>query len=535
MDSNEFNRHGSSDWATARDVKRAGYCTASLNAIHLGFFKPSWNWRLNWNGDAGILICAGPRSGKYTGIGGYNALPGFSQRTQVIHDSKGEWWETALNQTLDGRRCAIWSPFERPGVPRHRINPVGHIKAGSEKMVAFIKVLMESLVPESGGGNSRFFELSAREIGEAIAIPVTERDGQLTFPALKYAIDLMLQDTAEAHDFEWLMKSSRWSQVQSVQEFIRQGKKSSSNTFFSVMAELKNALACLSEPRLLESVSPPFDIDIEDIARKGKWNLYLMPHSDFISIWGPVLRTFFTTMKALKEEYPDARDQDWWVDEAHLLAPFPMLARMLNFGAGMGVRPIIMVQSFEQLDDIVPNGSTIIPAGCGVQIYFGIREIESAKTNSEMLGKQTLRYNDGLAQSEARLKRKAIIEGIFSGADPVALGRDYRHQTNASQHRSEMERWLMTASEITRMPAGHAIMFGDHLPHPARIYIPPYYEQRQLAGRFYPHNKYSADMSKVRVKTRLGHTWLDVKTGPVPHEFAQFPQYADGHWTYIES
>lgn len=535
MPDNERNKYGSSKWAARAQLKRAGYFSASHNAIFLGFYEPSWKLRLNWNGPSGMLICAGPRAGKFTGIGGYNALPGFSQNTEVVLDIKGEWEEVSKDQTPDDRKVACWSPFERPGVTSSSINPAGHIKAGDKKMISFIKKFMASSIPQTGGNNSKFFELSAQDYGECIAIPITERDGEFTIPAFFDAINMLLQDTPEAHKLEWLMKSSPHKHVVAAAEAIRQGKNSSNNAFLSIMAELKNAFSCMSDPSLRASVSPPFDITLEDIVCDGKWRLYLMPDSGLIETWSPVIRAFYETLKEIKERNPQAPDMDWWLDECHLLAPFPLIAKMLNFGAGIGIRPIIIVQSFAQLDDICPNGSTIIPAGCGVQIYFRIREIESAERISRMLGNQTLRYNDTLARDEAKLKRKKLIDGLFSNGDPIALGRELNHFKKASQHRSEMERPLMTASEIMRLPAGKAIMFGDGLPHPALLTMIPYYERRELAGRFFPHHKYADDMTKVRVKTRWGHTYLNVISTTVPDKYRQFPQYKAQPYLCIEA
>ncbi len=533
MSQNEFNKYGSSDWATWRQLKTAGYCTPSQNALFLGFHDVRWSSRLFWNSAAGILICAGPRIGKFKFIGAFNALPGLSQRTQIFHDPKAEWWEIALDQTPDRRKCAVWSPNKRKGVPQDRINPVC-IKADDPKMISRIKKFLASSVTVTGG-NAKFFELSAQDFGECIAITVTMRDGEFTIPAFYDAINLVLKNTEDAHKFEWLMQSCPHKHVGAAADIIRYGKNNSSNTFQSIMAELKNAFSCMSDPFLRASVSSPFNMSLEEIVRDGRWNLYLMPDSDFIDTWSPVIRAFYETLRELKEHNPDAPDQDWWLDECHLLAPFPLVAKMLNFGAGIGIRPIIIVQSFEQMDDICPNGSTIIPAGCGVQIYFGIREIESAERISRMLGNQTLRYNDALAQDEAKLQRRRLFDGLFGRGDPISLGREYSHHKKASHHRSEIERPLMTASEIMRMTPGRALMFGDELPHPVDLQLFAYYERRELAGQFFPHHKHTDDMTKVRVKTRFGHKLLNVMIGPVPQEFADYPQYADGTWTYIAS
>lgn len=54
-----------------------------------------------------------------------------------------------------------------------------------------------------------------------------------------------------------------------------------------------------------------------------------------------------------------------------------------------------------------------------------------------------------------------------------------------------------------------------------------------MARRFHP-NPYHPPADRVRVKTLFGHAWRKVITSPTPQRFADYPQYQNGLWSWIE-
>lgn len=528
---NERFRHGSAHWATERELKRAGYFTRTKQSVHIGF---AYGRALYWDGDSGGLINAGPRSGKCTGLIGYNACAGFSQNNQVFFDLKAELAMIGRDQTAEMRRCWFWAPHKRFCRPQHKIDLMSHITLDSPTLIADITLQFENCLPESGG-NAKFFELSAQRLCKSIGLNGVEIEGFFSFRTFKYNLDLLLQDNEETDALIASMSASRFGDVRAAAGEIANGLSSGSNAFLSVVAEAQNAFRCLADPELLSSISPPYDLTLEEFCDSDCANLYLMPLPEFAKSWAPIIRIFLGNLKLLKSRRPNARKQDWWIDEAPLLAPFPLLAEVLNLGAGQGVRAFIVTQSFKQMKSLVTDGDTLLPAGAGMQIYFGVRDDETASRLSKSIGSETLYYNDDLKRSEAALQKKQTFRRLLAGDDPLKLGMDYAHHKRASQHRSVQERPLIRPDEIRHLPRGKAIIFLDGLSGPVLADLIAYFENRPMTGRFQSNPHFAPKgMDKVRVKTLFGQAWRTVREKPVPPEFAHLPQYADAPYTIVE-
>lgn len=529
---NERFRNGSAHWASERELKREGYFTRTKQSVHIGF---AYGRPLYWSGDSGGLINAGPRSGKLTGVIGYNACTGFSQNNQVFFDLKAEIAMVGRDQTAEKRSCWFWAPHKRFCRPQHKIDLMSHITLDSPTLIADITRHFEDCIPETDGGKNRFFELSAQGLGKSLGLSGVETEGFHSFATFNHNLGLLLQDNGETDALIARMSASRFSEVRAAAGYIANGMASQSNAFLSVVAEAQNAFRCLNDPDLLASISPPFDVTIEQFCDHDSANLYLMPQPEFVKSWAPIIRAFLGNLKLLKSRKPNARKQDWWVDEAAMLAPFPLLAEVLNLGAGQGVRAFIVTQSLKQMKAIVPDGDTLLPAGAGVQVFFGVRDDETASRLSKSIGFETLYFDDELKRSEAALQKKQVLRRVLSGGDPFKLGMEYAHHNRASEHRSQQQRLLIEQNVIRHLPRGKAIIFLDGLSGPVLADLKPFFENRPLAGRFQSNPHYAPKgMAKVRVKAWIGHRWKAVREKPVPPEYAHLPQYADAPYTVVE-
>jgi type IV secretion system protein VirD4 len=123
---------------------------------------------------------------------------------------------------------------------------------------------------------------------------------------------------------------------------------------------------------------------------------------------------------------------------------------------------------------------------------------------------------------------------MFSGADPFAAGMNYGYQVQASVHRVKQARLLMTPDEVLNMPEDKQVIFisGKNL---MPIYADkfPYFTNPAMAGAFMP-NPYHPPMDSVQVITRSGAKRKPVITERVPAEFAHYPQYESGDWSFIK-
>ena len=176
----EWHRHGSARFAERADLLRAGMLTQTPTSLFLGFCEERSIW---YDGDGGLLMVAGARSGKLRDILAYNLFSGIcSLETILLLDPKGELAAISQNQTPDGKHCRYWNPLALHGLPQDRVNPVGHLKWSSPTLFSDMKVFQEQFLPQSGSANGVYFELNARRWGEAIGLALAKRNGVLTLP-----------------------------------------------------------------------------------------------------------------------------------------------------------------------------------------------------------------------------------------------------------------------------------------------------------------------------------------------------------------
>lgn len=537
---NENFRFGSAGFATTREIADAGMFKETPDALLIGFDGNKQIW---YSGAGGLLMVAGARGGKLATILGYNLCHGIAGGINFVTlDMKGELAAISRDQTPDKKYCIYWNAQALHDLPQHRINPVDYMRADSPSLVSDIKVYCENMIVTSGGTNSAYFEGRAREFLEGIIVTLVKRDGVLTLPALYEAINLIPTDGDAWLDLAWEMNQSGYPLSVRVEEEIAtaRGQDGSGGGFQGILGELFRAFACLSDPALMASVSPPYHFSFADLCEDDRrWQVYLCPPAEFVSAWSPVIKSMFVAGMIYKSRKPSAPSQTWVLDECAQLSKFPLVTKLFTYGAGIGVRPWAIYQSSDQMKQTGINAETIIPSSAAVRSYFTVRDLPSAQLVSRMLGAETLEYDDELQQSRARMAKRQAVQAMIMGGDPFSAAMQASHHSQASQHRSTMQRWLRTPDEVLNMPVDKQFIFADALPGAIYADRKPYYEQAFMAGRFHPNPYHQSedhpDRATVRVKTRFGYKWLPIIAGPVPRAFANYPQYMSGFWSRVRS
>ena len=518
---NELHRNGSARWAERNEIADAGIFKKGERGLYIG---SAFGRALHWNGEGAVLCCASPRSGKFTGFGARNCLTGSSQANKVFLSPKLEEAVVGFDQTAEARKSYHVTTTPRYDLQQDKVNPVGHIHEDSPTLEDDIQAWCKDALPESGGGNAKYFELTAQRLMEGLGLTITEWEGQLILPALYDAANLVQQDDSAWEHLAKHMRMSRFDKSRAVEAEISMGRASGSNSFYGVVAEVQNALSPLSISNVRRVFSPPFTFTLEEYVRTPNCNLHLGPEAEFIKGQKLIWRSMLSTIATLKRRHIDAPKIDLWIDEAVLLAPFPLIGELVNFAPGYGLRTIIIVQSLRQLDQLFDHGREVITDGVAVQIYLGINGIDTARLLSATLGNQTLYFNDELAQAKAELEARRAVDTMLRGGDPFRAGLEQKYFEKAARNRPQQVRRLMNEDEIINMPKGEGFIFVDGMEHPIYAEFPPYYEQRGLAGRFLP-SPFFPPHDRIRVKTLLGHKWRPVHRGPPPEQFRDFPQY----------
>lgn len=528
---NEINRFGSAAFANEEDVSRAGMFQRGPNSLFLGFVdgRPIF-----WNGPGGLLLTAGARSGKYRDLLAYNTCDGIYSGHLVVLDPKAEDEAVSGISALSKRYKYTWNPHALNGSRQDRCNVVEYVRADSPTLVSDVKVLCEGLISLSGSPQAVYFEKRARELMEAIILTLTRLDGVLTVPRLYRVINLIPGNTDEWREFAFEMHESGFEIAERVEEEIAASRGKESGGMTGILGELFKAVACYSEPRLMASVSPPYTFSLADLAAHDKrCVLHIMPPAEFINAWSPAIKMIFVGLRIFKSRNPSAPPQTWIIDEAAQLDKFPLIVEAFSIGAGLGIRPVAVFQSADQMKAIGPQADNVITASAACRVYFGIRDLSSATTLSRMLGAQTLEFDDMAAQARALHAKQQAMHALMEGGDFVQAGLDMVHHSQMANLRTKQQRWLRTPDEILTMPGDRALVFADGLPGAIEARRAPYYEQRFMAGRFLP-NPYHPPSDRVRVKTAFGMKERRVITERVPESYAHLPQYRGGYWSYVE-
>ncbi|MCJ2187899.1 type IV secretory system conjugative DNA transfer family protein [Novosphingobium beihaiensis] len=529
MDQNELFRFGSARPATKQEIRKAGYFERRPESVFAGF---AYGKPLFGNQDASFYLQAGSRSGKLTDIIAFSLCQGIYMHSIIAMDCKFELADISRQQIIGRKYCIYWNPTGDPAHPQHRINPVCYIRIDNPSLISDVKLFCQNILPLSGSPQAEFFELRAQAFMEAIILTIVRLDGVLTFPRLYQIINLIPGNSDEWLSFAWEMHEG--SQLErAIEEEIAASRQSDNRTVQNIISELLKALAPLTDNRLMESVSPPYTMSMADLCGSQPYHVYIMAPAEFVESWAPIIKALFVCAFIYKRRAGGhCTPQLWLLDECALLKGFPIVLIVFSLGATYEIRAFAVFQTHSQAKAIAKDADSILPASAGLSWQFGIRDTASAERLSQRLGMQSLYFDDTLRQHEADMARKKAVRDIISGGDPIEAGMRAEHYRRASQHRSCQQRLLQTPAEILGMPRNRMWISADGLEHSIYAERWPYYEQRWMAGNFHP-SRFFPPLDKVRVKTLLGHAWKRVIREPVPQEFADMPQYADGFWTRI--
>ncbi len=421
------------------------------------------------------------------------------------------------------------------GLPSHRVHYTSNLHKDNPYLESDIKTLCRNILPDSGSENASYFERRARAVLKAIIMTLIERDGTLHLPALFDAVQSMLIGDEEWGYFSWEMHNAIQKEIRAVEAEIQGSREESGNGggIKGILGEVSKAIDWMSDEKVRVSVSPPYDVTIDEMMASDKpFHFVMMPPGESLDNFVEAMRLINTSFYLTKARNPGGQPITMCIDEAAKFGKAPFIIDAFSIGAGLGIRPIAVYQSLAQMKATGPEAETIIPASAAVQLYFGIRELPTAQTLSQMVGKEQSYYNDRLRQYQARRQHQMAMDHIMRGGDMFTAMHELGYQRRVAQHQESMARDMLMPNEILGMGDDELLIFGDGLKYPIHGLRKPYYEQRFMAGHYTP-NPYHSPCDKVRVKTWFGYKWLPVRTEPVPPQYVHLPQYAAGTWTTV--
>jgi type IV secretion system protein VirD4 len=485
--------------------------------------------------DAPILTIAGAGSGKMRDLLALAVARNAGNRNFIL-DPRGEIASvTMLNFTAAGSHAYCWNPTGMPGLPQHRINPLDILRLDSPQFHADTKFIATSLIPTSHSSSGRYFELRAADWGENILKMLVERDGRVSFPSFYRVINAIESDTTYwANCLEFMLDSHMDSVRRTAGEMLAK-QQDSEREFGGIVGELYAYLSFLDDPMLQASLDRP-DASLADTCDPSHpTSIFINVPIEYVQLWAPLLRTMFTVQMLYKSRVPSAPRITMIIDEAGQLGAFEALLRAYTFGRGAGIQTWALFQDAGQITrNFGGQGLQGFMGSAALRQFFGVRDYQTAQLVSNMLGTETLEYDDTLRQADARRQKYNAAMQMMTGSDPFTAIQNMKLHEQASQHRTKQVRALMTPDEVLAMPEDKQIMFvsGKNL-RPIYAEKHPYYQRREFAGCFLP-NPFHPPLDTMVIPQRWGTRKAKVITEPVPTKFAHLPQYQSGMWSYID-
>lgn len=532
---------GSARFASDQEVLRA---FRKRGGIPFGFLRGR---KLYHARQAGMLVIGGAGSGKFTTILSHimqSSGRGRDPLRYAILDPKRE-----LREVLEpwfaqiGARVYEFNPYGTHGQSGQRLSLMSHLVPDSPTLVADSRRVALTFIPESHGSEGGFFERTAQNFFDPLTRGLVHLDGSVS-PGSLFELVGMIRAAPEA----WAQMADSMAalgepDLRTVYTQMIRMAADSARTFDSVMSEVTNALAVMSDPKLRTSLvtndQTDFTLDVLCENSREHVFVFIVIPPELTEQTAQLIRQTFSTLRTLKQRKPSAPTVNLVIDEAAQLGRFQEIAEFYSIGRGFGLSPMCVYQDIGQIKrNLGPTGATTIAASADIEVYLGggVSDLETAEHLSRKLGNETLALDDHLTRERAGRAKREAIYGVMAGrADPIRTGLAMRSLDYEISHVRKQARPLRTPSEILTMPHDKALVYASGYGlDPFFVDKVPYYTLRDYAGSFGPNPYFDRDLSQVTLQTFWGRRTRRVIREPVPPEFAHLPQYACGEWRYIE-
>ena len=525
--------YGSAQWATDAQLQKSGL----LNGKGLYFGESAEGKALYLSGDQPLITFGGSGSGKGRDIILHNVLSYDGH--MFVNDPKGELAAVALHSHhLQEKHAYCINPFEIHAgapwyLPSHNVNPLDILKPDSITLVADCKLLMEMMLPSTGQrGKDNYWIEKPRDWGTFMLVWLVQRYSGATLPQFYDLVSSIRSDPPKWKDYAAEMSNSPNVDVRRVVGEIQQKQDKAGAEFEGIIGGLSVNLSFMGDPtisRCLEGGDFSLSVITNPIQPV---NVYLIFPAEYMQNYVSFLRLMIGVSTLYKQRTLESPPVIFLIDEAAQLGYFEVLARCYSYGRGAGIRTWAFFQSMGQIEDQYGrDGGRSMVSSAQVRQFFGVRDIDTARVVSEMVGESTVFYDDPVQKDHHRTQGTAHL---LQGAGDAAAVMQAMHHFRAASEKSIAGRDLINTAEVLQMEETDQIAFvgGVGCP-PILAKKRPYFSRTDLAGRFLP-NPHHSPTDKVKVATRWREAEKRVVSSPVPKNLESFPQYKRGFYSRID-
>ena len=240
--------YGSARFARPLEVRRA---FRSIGGVPFAFHGGR---KLYHSKQAGMLLIGGAGSGKFTSVLSHiMAAPGRAGEPPryAIFDPKREL-RAVLEPYLAHIKARVYeiNPYFTHGVTGHRLSILSHLTPDSPRLVGDSRRVARTLLPESGGGDSHFFDQKAQNWLDPLMRGLVHLDGGVSPTSLYDLVGMIRVDPDAWIDTAGVMAELGEPDLRITFTEMIEMAEDSRRTFDSVMGGMTNALAIMNDPRL---------------------------------------------------------------------------------------------------------------------------------------------------------------------------------------------------------------------------------------------------------------------------------------------
>jgi len=467
--------HGSSRWATTREIDRAGLlrddgvvlCQTS-EAVYATTIDAAGKTQMvlrrlgrlvRHYGPEHLLAFAPTRSGKGVGL----VVPTLHTwpHSVLVYDIKKENW--ALTAGWRRQFSHVWR-FEPTSADSLHFNPLLEIRKGLSE-VKDTQNVADILVDPTGDKETKdHWQTTAHSllVGSILHVLYAEPDKTLTGVAtfLSDPGRRQLETLQRMLETQHLPTGPHPVVAQAAREMLNKSENELSGVFSTAMA----CLGLYRDPLIARSTSSS-DFRIADLMNAARpVSLYLVVPPSDLSRTRPLIRLLINQIGRRLTESMDFGGKTAYRHKLLLLLDeFPSLGRLdffetaLAFLAGYGIKCFLIAQSLNQLEKAYGQNNSILD-NCHGRLTFAANDDKTAKRISDLLGQST----------ERKTQKSRSGSGLFL--------------TNRSVSEQEYARPLLTPAEVTQLSQDDGILFvSGLLPYrgkKVRYYLDPRFRGR---------------------------------------------------------
>ncbi len=483
-DFNEQYRFGSAGWADERQMRGAGLFGG--HGLPIGFMGRK---SIHLEGDAPLITFGGAGTGKLTTVIGH-VMCTVKDRSMIVLDPRGEIAATFMPALARHRiEAFLWNPYRLHGLPSHRCNPLDPIDPRKPTFHADCKLVARALVSVTSKSDGKYFEQRGSGWVEAILKFDAEVFGHTNLGNLMRVINVIEGDLTNWATFLEAMRTSTFDDVRRTAGEMITKQQDSPREFGSVMGEIYASLSFLDDPTLRASLENP-DFSLADVCNSSSPKIvFLMIPAEYLHQSAACLRQFFTACMLYKSRAPGSRRLLMLIDEAAQLGSFQALQQLYTYGRGIGIQPWTFWQDIGQIShNFGASGTDTFMASSQMRQFLGTRDLNTARLISNMLGTETLEYDDTRQQEEASRQKRLAVQRALQGEDMLSAMLEAAHFSKAARMRTKQSRKLLTDEEVLSLVLDKQIIFlSGREPLAVLADRKPYFECPELAGLYLPN------------------------------------------------